>query len=160
MWPLFHVACSQEGKLYGKTIFRSLVPHRIGAHLTSRLTHLSAAITTRYLCLSTIYLTLSTISASSQDILIAPVTPQTAVVIMPPLVGPFPRFYRNPIQYCRWAAHEKPAIWYSILIGVWGPILLVAGPPTKKAFGWTPRTPIPMTYPGMNSSFRHLQNIH
>lgn len=59
-----------------------------------------------------------------------------------------PHFWRNPIRYCRWAAHEKPALYYSVLIGVAGPLMLVTVLPIRKAYGWKPRPEIPMTYPG------------
>lgn len=62
--------------------------------------------------------------------------------------GPFPRFWRQPIQYMRWAAHEKPAIYYSIWIGVLGPIGLALSVPIKKSYGWVQIPQIPMTYPG------------
>ena len=67
---------------------------------------------------------------------------------MPAIRGPFPRFWSNPIQYCRWAAHEKPAIYYSIWIGATGPILMVVGPPIRRRMGYKQPEPIPMTYPG------------
>ncbi|KAI9713687.1 MAG: hypothetical protein M1828_001376 [Chrysothrix sp. TS-e1954] len=61
--------------------------------------------------------------------------------------GPFPFFFRQPIQYMRWAAHEKPALWFSVLIGGAGPLLILAGVPTRKYFG-IERNPVPpYTYP-------------
>lgn len=64
------------------------------------------------------------------------------------MAGPYPLFWRQPFRYARWAAHEKPAIFYAIIIGISGPILLTASIPVKRAWGWQPRPAIPMTYPG------------
>lgn len=48
----------------------------------------------------------------------------------------------------RWASHEKPAIFYSIVIGSIGPVMLVTVPPIRKRLGDGPRERIPLTYPG------------
>jgi len=62
----------------------------------------------------------------------------------------YPHFFRTPLRYIRWAAHEKPAIFFSVVIGSLGPLMLVMAPPIKRAYGWTPRPTIPMTYPSMD----------
>lgn len=64
---------------------------------------------------------------------------------------PFPHFWRNPIRYSRWAAHEKPAIFYSLIIGASGPLMLLIVPPIKRRMGVKDPEPIPMTYPSMFS---------
>jgi len=53
-----------------------------------------------------------------------------------------------------WAAHEKPAIFFSIVIGAIGPVMLVSAPSVKRAFGVVPRAQIPMTYPSELKSTR------
>lgn len=59
-----------------------------------------------------------------------------------------PRFWSSPIRYLRWASHEKPAIFYSILIGLAGPATIVAVPPFRRLIGdQVGRPPIPLTYP-------------
>lgn len=58
-----------------------------------------------------------------------------------------PYFFRQPFHYIRWASHEKPAIFYSIVIGSMGPVFLVVVPPIRKYFGDGPREKVPMTYP-------------
>lgn len=63
--------------------------------------------------------------------------------------GPFPHFFRNPIKYSRWAAHEKPAIFYSILIGSCGPLQLLIVPPIRRWMGVEEIEAIPLTYPSM-----------
>jgi len=62
----------------------------------------------------------------------------------------YPHFFRTPLRYLRWAAHEKPAIFFSVVIGSMGPLMLVMAPPIKRAYGWEPRPRIPMTYPSMD----------
>ncbi|KAI9822182.1 MAG: hypothetical protein M1826_000536 [Phylliscum demangeonii] len=58
-----------------------------------------------------------------------------------------PFFWRTPYRYLRWAAHEKPAIYYSIVIGCIGPIMMVVVPPVRHYFGDYQREKIPLTYP-------------
>lgn len=58
-----------------------------------------------------------------------------------------PRFFSNPIRYLRWVSFEKPAIFYSIIIGSLGPVLMVVVPPIRRRLGDGPREPIPLTYP-------------
>jgi hypothetical protein len=65
-----------------------------------------------------------------------------------------PRFFSQPIRYLRWAAIEKPAIFYSIIIGSMGPVSLVVVPPIRRALGDNERPEIPLTYP--STLFRFL----
>ncbi|OCL06897.1 hypothetical protein AOQ84DRAFT_296160 [Glonium stellatum] len=58
-----------------------------------------------------------------------------------------PYFFSQPIRYMRWAAHQKPAIFYSIVIGSMGPITILVAPPIRRYFGDGPRPKIPLTYP-------------
>lgn len=64
-----------------------------------------------------------------------------------------PHFWRQPVRYMRWASHEKPAIFFSILIGAAGPLMLIGAPPIQRYFGWQKRIEIPATYPGEWLSF-------
>ncbi|KAF1985423.1 hypothetical protein K402DRAFT_394763 [Aulographum hederae CBS 113979] len=66
---------------------------------------------------------------------------------MAPRVAPSPYFWAHPIRYCRWAAHEKPAIWYSIVLGSFAPVILFGVPPIRRYFGDGPIERPPMTYP-------------
>ncbi|KAI9664298.1 MAG: hypothetical protein M1829_005853 [Trizodia sp. TS-e1964] len=59
----------------------------------------------------------------------------------------YPRFWSQPIRYLRWAAHEKPAIFYSIVVGSMGPITLLTVPPIRRRLGDFDRETIPLTYP-------------
>ncbi|KUJ09780.1 uncharacterized protein LY89DRAFT_657283 [Mollisia scopiformis] len=58
-----------------------------------------------------------------------------------------PRFWSQPLRYFRWAAIEKPAIFYSLIIGTMGPVTIVVVPPIRKWLGDGPRPEIPLTYP-------------
>lgn len=58
-----------------------------------------------------------------------------------------PRFFSQPFRYIRWASHENPAIFWSIVIGSIGPPMMVIVPPIRRYFGDGPREPIPLTYP-------------
>ncbi|KAL1958680.1 hypothetical protein VTO42DRAFT_4023 [Malbranchea cinnamomea] len=58
-----------------------------------------------------------------------------------------PFFWSQPFRYMRWAAHERPAIFYSVLLGSLGPVFLVTLPPIRRYFGDETPPPIPMTYP-------------
>lgn len=64
---------------------------------------------------------------------------------MPPT--PKLKFFENPFRYLRWAAHEKPAYFWSVVIGSMGPLSFVVVPPIQKYYGIKPPPKIPMTYP-------------
>lgn len=68
-------------------------------------------------------------------------THQTAAMPAPPL------FWSQPIRYMRYAAHTSPAIFYSIVIGGLGPVLLVTVPPIRKALGYEDDPMVPRSYP-------------
>ncbi|OQV02089.1 hypothetical protein CLAIMM_07339 [Cladophialophora immunda] len=57
------------------------------------------------------------------------------------------RFWGQPIRYLRWAAHEKPAIFWSCVIGGLGPATFVFIPPMRRYFGDQDPPRIPLTYP-------------
>merc|ERR1711977_101244 len=58
-----------------------------------------------------------------------------------------PRFFSHPIRYLRWATIEKPAIFYSLVIGSMGPVTILVAPPIRRMFGDGKRPEIPLTYP-------------
>lgn len=62
-----------------------------------------------------------------------------------------PYFFQQPLRYLRWASHEKPAIFYSFVIGSGGPLSFFVAPPIRRFFNDGPREKIPLTYPSMLS---------
>ncbi|PBP21762.1 hypothetical protein BUE80_DR007189 [Diplocarpon rosae] len=58
-----------------------------------------------------------------------------------------PRFWSQPLRYLRWASIEKPAIFFSLIIGSMGPLAIVVVPPIRRMVGDGPRPQIPLTYP-------------
>ena len=58
-----------------------------------------------------------------------------------------PLFWSTPFRYLRWASHEKPAIFYAVVIGSTGPLFLAGLPPLRRYFGDVDPEPIPMSYP-------------
>jgi len=58
-----------------------------------------------------------------------------------------PRFFSQPVRYLRWAAIEKPAIFWSLILGSMGPAMFVVVPPIRRALGDDPIPKIPLTYP-------------
>lgn len=58
-----------------------------------------------------------------------------------------PSFWSTPLRYFRWASHERPAYFWSILIGSTGPVAMVGIPPVRKYFGDVDPEPIPLSYP-------------
>ncbi|ORX96842.1 hypothetical protein BCR34DRAFT_175955 [Clohesyomyces aquaticus] len=58
-----------------------------------------------------------------------------------------PAFFRQPIRYLRWASINKPAYFYSIVVGCIGPIMMVVVPPIRQYMGDEQRPRIPQTYP-------------
>ncbi|KAH9888747.1 hypothetical protein F4778DRAFT_785945 [Xylariomycetidae sp. FL2044] len=61
--------------------------------------------------------------------------------------NPTPLFWSGPLRYLRWSAREKPAFFYSVIIGGAGPVMLFTVPPLMKRLGYERAKPIPMTYP-------------
>ena len=60
----------------------------------------------------------------------------------------YPRFWAGPLRYLKWSSRERPAYFWSVVIGAVGPISI---PITLKIREWVgdenaPR--IPVTYPG------------
>lgn len=60
---------------------------------------------------------------------------------------PRPQFYSQPYQFMRWASIRKPAIFWSVVLGTIGPIMMVVVPPVRHALGDNPKPLIPLTYP-------------
>ncbi|KAJ4386385.1 n19m, NADH-ubiquinone oxidoreductase 9.5 kDa subunit [Gnomoniopsis smithogilvyi] len=61
--------------------------------------------------------------------------------------GGAPLFWQQPLRYWRWAARERPALFWSCIIGGAGPVMLAVVPPIRHRFGDPDAKPIPMTYP-------------
>ncbi|KAF2758948.1 NADH-ubiquinone oxidoreductase 9.5 kDa subunit [Pseudovirgaria hyperparasitica] len=59
-----------------------------------------------------------------------------------------PHFFSTPFRYIRYASHQYPAYFWSIVVGVAGPASFFYAPPIRRAFGdnINPK-PIPLTYP-------------
>ncbi|KAG6036930.1 hypothetical protein E4U41_005433 [Claviceps citrina] len=58
-----------------------------------------------------------------------------------------PMFWSHPLRYCLWAARERPALFWSVMIGAAGPIAMPIVPPIRKYFGDVDPAPVPVTYP-------------
>jgi hypothetical protein len=61
--------------------------------------------------------------------------------------GAAPFFWRTPLKYCRWAARERPALFWSVIIGAAGPVAMPIVPPIRYYFGDVDAPPVPVTYP-------------
>ncbi len=70
-------------------------------------------------------------------------------VISAPQIMSSPQFFQQPLRYLRWASHEKPAIFYSFVIGSGGPLSFFVAPPIRRFFNDGSREKIPLTYPSM-----------
>ncbi|KAK3372395.1 NADH:ubiquinone reductase 9.5 kda ubiquinone-binding protein [Podospora didyma] len=60
---------------------------------------------------------------------------------------PLPRFWANPLRYIKWSARERPALFWSVVVGAMGPVTLAVVPPIRKRLGDEDAPTIPMTYP-------------
>lgn len=58
-----------------------------------------------------------------------------------------PKIFSQPLRFCRWAAREKPAYFWSIMIGLAGPVMAFAVPPIRYRLGDYDAPQIPLTYP-------------
>ncbi|OXC85130.1 hypothetical protein C344_02538 [Cryptococcus neoformans AD1-7a] len=50
-------------------------------------------------------------------------------------------------RYTQRLAREKPVIFWSLLLGLSGPAMVVAVPPLRRSFGYKAPEPIPTTFP-------------
>lgn len=64
-----------------------------------------------------------------------------------------PIFWSTPLKYCRWAARERPALFWSVIIGATGPVLMPIVPPIRYYFGDIDAPPVPVTYPGASPTY-------
>lgn len=69
-----------------------------------------------------------------------------------------PRFFSQPVRYLRWAAIEKPAIFFSVAVGCLGPVLVFTVPPIRTRLGDPQRPPIPLTYPSEQTACAEIHN--
>ncbi|KAG6007381.1 hypothetical protein E4U21_006085 [Claviceps maximensis] len=67
-----------------------------------------------------------------------------------------PIFWSTPLKYCRWAARERPALFWSVIIGAAGPIAIPIVPPIRRYFGDVDPAPVPVTYPVPNGPRKQL----
>ncbi|KAI6781910.1 NADH-ubiquinone oxidoreductase 9.5 kDa subunit-like protein [Emericellopsis cladophorae] len=59
-----------------------------------------------------------------------------------------PHFWSTPFRYCRWAAVEKPALFWSVIIGGIGPVMIYPIRSLRYNVLNDPDPPaIPNTYP-------------
>ncbi|CAL1701710.1 unnamed protein product [Somion occarium] len=64
---------------------------------------------------------------------------------------------RQTYRYLQKQAHEQPVIFYSCVLGVIGPVMVVVVPPIRKKFGWRKPEEIPTSYPIPNRPRRPVQ---
>lgn len=62
-------------------------------------------------------------------------------------IPPSPRFFQQPLRYLKWASINKPAYFFSIIVGCAGPVMVLTVPPIRRYLGEEQRPKIPMTYP-------------
>ncbi|ORY87938.1 hypothetical protein BCR37DRAFT_390445 [Protomyces lactucae-debilis] len=68
-------------------------------------------------------------------------------------------FWASPIKYLRWAAHERPNVFYSLLLGGLGPVALLVVPPVRRSLGFTRAEPVPLSYPLPNRKRETLKGF-
>ncbi|CEP23259.1 hypothetical protein BN1211_3796 [Cyberlindnera jadinii] len=59
----------------------------------------------------------------------------------------YPVYFREPIRWCRYHAHNRPHIFFSVAIGVAGPILALTLTPLRRKFLFEDHEPVPFSYP-------------
>ncbi|CAD6892477.1 unnamed protein product [Tilletia controversa] len=55
--------------------------------------------------------------------------------------------FRSTYRYLQRSAHEQPVVFYSLIIGSVGPVLVLTVPPIRRMYGWKPAERIPTSYP-------------
>ncbi|KAF8739418.1 hypothetical protein AX14_009787 [Amanita brunnescens Koide BX004] len=65
--------------------------------------------------------------------------------------------FRTTYRYLQRHAHENPVIFYSVVIGTIGPVMLVTVPPLRERWGYKPAQMVPTTYPLPKGPRTHVQ---
>jgi len=68
-------------------------------------------------------------------------------------------FWGSPVRYLRWASHEKPAIFWSCVLGGSAPLTFVVIPPLRRYVGDEDPPRIPLTYPVPKSPRKPLEGF-
>ncbi|KAF8227315.1 hypothetical protein L208DRAFT_1297332 [Tricholoma matsutake] len=55
--------------------------------------------------------------------------------------------FRQSYRYIQRQAHENTVLFYSVVLGLVGPVMVVAVPPIREHFGYKPAEMVPATYP-------------
>ncbi|KAF8327934.1 uncharacterized protein EI90DRAFT_1646963 [Cantharellus anzutake] len=55
--------------------------------------------------------------------------------------------FRNTARYLRYAAHEEPVIFWSLILGFTGPVMVLTVPPMRRQLGYVPPERPPTSYP-------------
>ncbi|CCX29721.1 NADH-ubiquinone oxidoreductase 9.5 kDa subunit [Pyronema domesticum] len=61
-------------------------------------------------------------------------------------VAAAPSLVSQPMRYCRWAARNYPARFYSVVLGAFALAVPVAIP-VRRALGYKDHSPVPTTWP-------------
>ncbi|PWN18288.1 hypothetical protein BCV69DRAFT_301424 [Microstroma glucosiphilum] len=64
--------------------------------------------------------------------------------------------FRNTYKYLQRSAHEQPVVFFSLLIGCTGPLLVVTIPPIRRSMGWKPAEKVPTSFPVPNRAREEL----
>ncbi|KAF9468093.1 hypothetical protein BDZ94DRAFT_1184442 [Collybia nuda] len=64
---------------------------------------------------------------------------------------------RQTYRYLQRQAHENTVIFYSVVLGTVGPVMVVAIPPIRESFGYRPAEPVPTSYPVPSRARRPIQ---
>ncbi|WFC98137.1 n19m, NADH-ubiquinone oxidoreductase 9.5 kDa subunit [Malassezia yamatoensis] len=51
------------------------------------------------------------------------------------------------ITFQRAAAHEKPTVFFALVVGFVGPVAVLTVPRIRASYGWKPAERIPISYP-------------
>ena len=61
-----------------------------------------------------------------------------------------PHFWSMPFKYCRWAARERPALFWAVIIGGIGPVMIYPVRSLRYRLGDVDPPRVPTSYPGTN----------
>lgn len=60
--------------------------------------------------------------------------------------GDYPVYYKQPFRWARYHAHTKPHFFFSVILGLSAPVLLLIAPIRRKLV-YEDHEPIPRVYP-------------
>ncbi|GMM36910.1 hypothetical protein DASC09_042350 [Saccharomycopsis crataegensis] len=58
-----------------------------------------------------------------------------------------PVYFKQPIRWMRYYAHNRPHLFFAVMLGAMGPVFLLGVGPLRRKYLYPDHTPLPQSYP-------------